>query len=70
MSEAVLHKREHAMITKGSGEVDKEKLEMRKRIMELEMENDILKKTELIFSRSGQGDLSRLTKREAGIGCG
>jgi hypothetical protein len=37
VSEAVLHKREHAMITKGSGEVDKEKLEMRKRIMELEM---------------------------------
>ncbi len=35
------------------GEVDREKLEMRKRIIELEMENDILKKAAVIFSRSG-----------------
>jgi transposase len=36
-----------------NGEIDKEKLVMRKRIIELEMENEILKKAALIFSRSG-----------------
>jgi transposase-like protein len=36
-----------------NGEVDQEKLAMRKRIIELEMENEILKKAAVIFSRSG-----------------
>lgn len=36
-----------------NGEMDQENLLMRKRIIELEMENDILKKAALIFSRSG-----------------
>ena len=36
-----------------NGEIDQEKLVMRKRIIELEMENEILKKAALIFSRSG-----------------
>jgi len=36
-----------------NGESDQEKLAMRKRIIELEMENEILKKAAQIFSRSG-----------------
>ena len=36
-----------------NGEIDQEKLAMRKRIIELEMENEILKKAVQIFSRSG-----------------
>ncbi len=36
-----------------NGEMDQEKLLMRKRIIELEMENEILKKAAQIFSRSG-----------------
>ncbi len=36
-----------------NGEIDQEKLLMRKRINELEMENEILKKAPVIFSRNG-----------------
>lgn len=36
-----------------NGEIDQEKLLMRKRIFELEQENEILKKAAIIFSRSG-----------------
>lgn len=36
-----------------NGEIDQEKLLMRKRITELGMENEILKKAAAIFSRSG-----------------
>lgn len=52
VSESVLHKWKNQIIRK-NGEVDKEKLEMRKRILELEMENEILKKAAAIFSRDG-----------------
>jgi transposase len=52
VSEGVLHKWKRQIIQK-NGEVDKEKLEMRKRILELEMENEILKKAAAIFSRDG-----------------
>jgi len=51
VSEGLLHKWKNKIVQK-DGEVDAEKLEMRKRILELEMENEILKKAALIFSRS------------------
>ncbi len=51
VSEGVLHKWKNELLRE-NGEVDKEKLAMRKRILELEMENEILKKAALIFSRS------------------
>ena len=49
----VLHRWKKAMVVNEEGEVDKEKLQMRKRILELEMECEILKKAALIFSRNG-----------------
>jgi transposase-like protein len=49
----VLYRWKKAMVVNEEGEVDREKLEMRKRILELEMECEILKKTALIFSRNG-----------------
>jgi transposase len=42
-----------AEILQKDGESDEDKLRMRKRIIELEMENEILKKATAIFSRSG-----------------
>jgi len=51
VNENVLYRWKKAMVVNEDGEVDKEKLEMRKRILELEMECEILKKAALIFSR-------------------
>ena len=53
MSENVLHRWKQKMVVSDNGEPDKEKLVMRKRIMELEMEVEILKKAAIIFSRPG-----------------
>ncbi len=53
VNENVLYRWKKAMVVNEDGEVDKEKLEMRKRILELEMECEILKKAALIFSRGG-----------------
>lgn len=49
----VLYRWKQKMVTTADGEADAEKLMMRKRIMELEMECEILKKAALIFSRDG-----------------
>lgn len=53
VNENVLHRWKQKMVVSDSGEPDKEKLVMRKRIMELEMEVEILKKAAIIFSRPG-----------------
>jgi transposase-like protein len=53
VNENVLYRWKEAMVVNEEGEVDREKLEMRKRILELEMECEILKKAALIFSRGG-----------------
>jgi len=53
VSEGVIHKWKNAIVVRDDGEVDKEKLLMRKKIRELEMECEILKKAALIFGRDG-----------------
>ncbi len=50
VNENTIHKWKAELIQK-NGEPDKEKLAMRKRIIKLEMENEILKKAALIFGR-------------------
>ncbi len=52
VNENTIHKWKAEILQK-DGEADVDKLRMRKRIMELEMENEILKKATAIFSRSG-----------------
>ena len=53
VGEQTLHKWKNAIVRTDEGEVDKEKLVMRKEIRELRMENEILKKAALIFGRGG-----------------
>lgn len=52
VNENTIHKWKKEILSV-NGEIDQEKLLMRKRIIELEMENEILKKAAAIFSRSG-----------------
>jgi len=52
VNENTIHKWKAELIQK-DGEPDKEKLLMRKRIIELEMECEILKKAAIIFGRGG-----------------
>ncbi len=52
VNENTIHKWKRKILSQ-NGEIDQEKLVMRKRIIELEMENEILKKAAVIFSRSG-----------------
>lgn len=53
VNENVLHRWKQQMVTKDEGEPDREKLAMRKRIMDLEMEVEVLKKAAIIFARPG-----------------
>ena len=53
VSESVIHKWKNARVRTDEGEPDKEKLVMRKKIRELEMEVEILKKAALILGRPG-----------------
>jgi len=53
VNEQTLHKWKNELVRTDEGEVDKEKLAMRKEIRELRMENEILKKAALIFGRDG-----------------
>ena len=52
VNENTIHRWKHELLAV-NGEIDQEKLAMRKRIFELEQENEILKKAAIIFSRSG-----------------
>ena len=54
VNENVLHRWKQKMVVDESGEPDQEKLAMRKRILELEMECEVLKKAALIFGRTGK----------------
>lgn len=50
VAESLLHKWKRAKIDSSSG-LEKEVLELKKRLREMEMERDILKKAALIFGR-------------------
>lgn len=52
VNENTIHKWKKEIVSH-RGENDEDKVRMRKRILELEMENEILKKAAAIFSRSG-----------------
>jgi len=52
VAESLLHNWQRQM-AENSSDSDKEVLSLKKRIRELEMERDILKKAALIFGRSG-----------------
>jgi transposase-like protein len=52
ISEGLLHNWKKARLVNGS-DVERENIELKKRLREVEMERDILKKAAIIFSRSG-----------------
>lgn len=53
VNKQTLYKWKSELVRGEDGEVDKEKLLMRKKIRELEMEVEILKKAAMIFGRPG-----------------
>ncbi len=52
VADSLIHKWKHAALETGS-ESEKEIIALKKRLREVEMERDILKKAALIFGRSG-----------------
>jgi transposase len=52
ISEGLLHNWKKARLTSGS-DLERENIELKKRLCEVEMERDILEKAAIIFSRSG-----------------
>ncbi len=52
VAESLLHKWKKAKV-KNSSDVERENLELKKKLREVEMERDILKKAALIFGRGG-----------------
>ena len=52
VAESLLHNWKR-QVTQNSSDADKETIALKRRIRELEMERDILKKAALIFGRSG-----------------
>lgn len=65
VNENVLHRWKQKMVVSDRGEPDNEKLVMRKRIMELEMDVEILKKAAIIFSRPGVARFGFIEKEKA-----
>lgn len=53
VNKQTLYKWKQELVRTEDGEVDREKLQMRKEIRELRMEVEILKKAALIFGRGG-----------------
>ena len=53
VNKQTLYKWKNELVRGEDGEVDAEKLEMRKELRELRMENEILKKAALIFGKGG-----------------
>lgn len=53
VTEQTLHKWKNELVRTDEGEADKEKLELRRQVRELRMENEILKKAAIIFGRGG-----------------
>src|ERR671913_2225942 len=68
-AESLLHNWKRQAVETGS-DSEREVLALRKKLREVEMERDILKKAALIFGRSGELATASSTKNEASIRSG